>query len=504
MIVNALEQKYAAEHRFDNKVANLMSQFVSRMISDKRFIKSIVGRYLGKMLTIEVQKGKIDLSQGLSNDVLNLFAEAVILGNTEYMHKRSFLADMVDGLRDKHPVAYEVLTLWQPFLNSSFNWFQETLKYTPVGLANAIIRMTKLEQQVTKISTRRARGEMVADSRMTEFLIRRDIGKGTLGLLLSGLGIWLALTGILKIEDDDDKFYMVVGDIKVDISNIFGTSSVLVGASIAQLFVKDESGKTASLDKVLHLVTAQMFEGFVLSDLLARHKYDEGFYDGALTETESVLRSFVPQFWQLLIRATNNEKIRYSSGMAGMWERWLNSFVPTQPMGHRKVNPYTGEIETKYAMPVLGELMKSGILGPKIFWSEVGEAERMSRELGVNKGELTGELTADGKKYSLDKIALNQKYGELNKETLAKIKSQKHKVEMPDGTFKTLSWDNMSDEQRARVLNKVMTQNAELAKVYIWTQVMGKKFYASPAMWQRLKELGITRNVYKGDKDFVE
>ena len=505
MIVNALEQKYAAEHRFDNKVANLMSQFVSRMISDKRFIKSVVGRYFGKMLTIEVQKGNIDLSQGLSNDVLNLFAEAVILGNTEYMHKRSFLADMVDGLRDKHPVAYEVLTLWQPFLNSSFNWFQETLKYTPVGLANAIIRMTKLEQQITKMDAKRAKGEMVTDSRMTEFLIRRDIGKGTLGLLLSGLGIWLALTGILKIEDDDDKFYMVVGDVKVDISNIFGTSSVLIGASIAQLFVKDESGKTASLDKVLHLVTAQMFEGFVLSDLLARHKYDEGFYDGVLTETESVLRSFVPQFWQLLIRATNNEKIRYSPGMAGMWERWLNSFVPTQPMGHRKVNPYTGEIETKYAMPVLGELMKSGILlGPKIFWSEVGEAERMSRELGVNKGELTGELTVDGKKYLLDKIALNQKYGELNKETLAKIKSQKHKVEMPDGTFKTLSWDNMSDEQRARVLNKVMTQNAELAKVYIWTQVMGKKFYASPAMWQRLKELGITRNVYKGDKDFVE
>jgi hypothetical protein len=504
MIVNALEQKYAAEHRFDNKVANLMSQFVSRMISDKRFIKSVVGRYLGKMLTIEVQKGNIDLSQGLSNDVLNLFAEAVILGNTEYMHKRSFLADMVDGLRDKHPVAYEVLTLWQPFLNSSFNWFQETLKYTPVGLANAIIRMTKLEQQVTKISARRARGEMVTDSRMTEFLIRRDIGKGTLGLLLSGLGIWLALTGILKIEDDDDKFYMVIGDIKVDISNIFGTSSVLIGASIAQLWVKDETGKTAGLDKVFHLVTTQMFEGFVLSDLLARHKYDEGFYDGVLTETESVLRSFVPQFWQLLIRATNNEKIRYSPGMAGMWERWLNSFVPTQPMGHRKVNPYTGEIETKYAMPVLGELMKSGILGPKIYWSEVGEAERMSRELGVNKGELTGELTVDGKKYLLDKIALNQKYGELNKETLAKIKSQKHKVEMPDGTFKTLSWDNMSDEQRARVLNKVMTQNAELAKVYIWTQVMGKKFYASPAMWQRLKELGITQNVYKGDKDFVE
>ncbi|MBR5199808.1 MAG: hypothetical protein IKW20_08315 [Bacteroidales bacterium] len=501
LIVRSLEQKYAAEHRFDSKIANNISKFVSNRISDRGFIKFVTNRYLGKMLTIEVQKGNIDLSKGLSDDVLNLFAEAVILGNVEYMHKRSFLADMIDGLKDKHRTAYEVLTFWQPFLNSSFNWFQETLKYTPVGLVNAIVRMCKLEQQISEIDRRRADGEMIPDSRVAEFLIRRDIGKGTVGLIFTLLGVLLALTGVLKLEEDDDKFYVIAGDVKFDISNIFGTSSLLVGASVAQCWVKD---KNMGWEEILRLTTEQMVEGFVLNDILARHRWDDGFLDGLLTETESVLKSFVPQIVQLAVRTFNNEQIRYSPGMRGVWERWLNSWVPTQPAGHRRINPYTGEVETKYAMPIIGELAKSGLFGPRIYWSEVTEIERMCRELGVNKNELTGELKVGDKVHWLNRNELNQKYGELNKDSLAKIKSQKHRVKMPNGTFSTLSWDKMSDEQRANVLERTMEQNATLAKVYIWTQVMGKKYYGSASIWRLLRELGITRNVYKGDKGFAE
>jgi len=506
MITSAIEQKYAANHRFDNGTFNAISKFIAAMISDKRFIKFATSRYFGKMLTIQVANGEVDLSKGLTDNVLELFAEAIVLANTDYMHKRSFLADMVDGLKEKHPVAYEALTLWQPFLNSSFNWFQETLKYTPVGLVNAIWRMCKLEQQITKIDEKRANGEIVPTSRVTEYLVRRDVGKGTLGLLLTILGAILGGTGVLKIEDDDDKFYMVVGDVKIDISNIFGTSSVLVGASIAQLWYKEEpDDETMGFDGMMRLTMQQMFEGFVLNDLLARHKWDEGFWDGMLTETESVLRSFVPQLWQLIIRCTNNEEIKYSPGMAGMWERWLNSFVPTQPLGSRKINPYTGEVESKYALPiVVGELLKSGLLGPKIYWYEMSELEEFARELGVNKNELTGELTVGDKKHKLDKAALNKKYGELNKASLAKIKSQRHRVEMPDGSFKTLSWDQMSDKQKANVIDRTMTQNATLAKIYIWTQVMGNKYYGSGSLYQMLRQLGIFKNVYKGDKGFVE
>lgn len=503
MIVSALEQKYAAEHRFDSKTANALSMFITKMISDKRFIKNAAERYLGKILTIEIEKGTVDLNHGLSNRVLNLFAEAVILSNFDYMHKRSFFADAISRIKETSPVAYEVLTFWQPFLNSSFNWFSEMLKYSPVGMVTSIINMCKLEKTIAAIDIKRAKGEVIPDSRAAEYLARRDVGKGIIGMTLSVLGMILGSLGVVRIDDDDDKFYVYVGDVKFDITNIFGTSSVLVGASIAQVWAQDKK-RELGFDDVLRMATSQLFEGFVLNDLLARHKWDEGIYDFMLTEGESVLRSFVPQFYQLLIRATNNEKIKYSSGMAGMWERWLNTFVPTQPLGSRKINPYTGEVQTKYALPFFGEFFKSGLLGPKIFWSEVSDEELLAKEYGINKGELTGELTANGKKYSLDKEALNVKYGQLNKATLAQLKQQKHYVEMPNGTYKTLSWDKMSDEQRANVISREMVKNADYAKIYVWTQVMGNKYYASESLWQLLRKLGITKNVYRGDKGFVE
>ena len=356
----------------------------------------------------------------------------------------------------------------------------------------------------TKLDERRANGEMVTDSRMAEFLARRDIGKGVLGMLLSGLGLWLAFAGRLRIEEDDDKFYAYIDeDIKLDISNLFGSSSLLIGASIAQKWIENDDGEVPTWEEVLARTTDIMLDGFIATDILERHKWG-GTWDDVLTETESVMRSFTPQFWQTVIACTNDEKIRYTAGFEGMWERWLNSFVPTQPAGNRVVNPYTGELEDTYSLPVIGGLLKKGILGPKIYWVEISETERMCRELGVNKGELTGELTVNGKKIELDRLALNKKYGELNKESLSKIKSQKHLVEMPDGSFDTLPWDKMSDIQRGRVLSRTMTHNAEIAKVYMWTQVMGKKVYVSASMWQTLRELGITQNVYKGDKGFVE
>ena len=504
LIAKTYENQYAKENRFDSKVMKNVSKFIDKMISDEYFVKKVAGRYFGKMLTLEMEKGKIDLSKGLTDEVANLFAESVIMANIEYMHKRSFLADMLDGIRDKRPVLYEALTFWQPFLNSQFNWFAEAFKYTPFGLAASIIKMARLEKQIEKLDARRARGEMVVDNRVVEFLIRRDVGKGILGLLFSGFGALLASIGRLRIDEDDDKFYMYIDEqLKLDITPLFGSSSVLVGASIAQLWVKKIDGNPIKFEEMLSILTDTMLEGFFGVDILERHRWGST-WDDLLTETESVLRSFVPQIWQVIIATTNQQDIRYTKGMAGMWERWLNTFVPTQPFGNRKINPYTGEVEDKYALPIIGALLQKGVLGPKIYWIEISEEERLAREYNVNKTQLTGELTVNGKKYELDEIVLNKKYGQLNKESLAKIKSQKHKVQMPNGNYKTLSWDNMTDEQRTRVISRTMTQNAEYAKIYVWTQIMDKKFYTSYSELQTLRKLGITKNVYLGDKGFVE
>lgn len=500
LITNAIQQKFAANHKFDNVVMNRWARFVQKMISDKAFIRKVTNKYFNKILTIESQVGNVDLTKGLSTEVLNLFAEAVILAQADYMHKPSVIGDMLASLYDKHPLAYNAIKIWQPFLNSSFNWFQEFLKYSPIGLINACIKMATLEKQIAKAEARRTQGKIAMDSRATEYFIRRDIGKGIVGFVLLGLGLLLGSLGILRIEDDDDEFYMYAGDVKINISDIFGTSSIMIGASLSQFWANDN----ATAGDIAVTVLEYLFEGFFLKDFLDRHKYDDNMYEALLTETESFLSSFVPQVVQLTIRATNNRKIKYSSGMKGMWERWLNRFVPTQPFGQTVINVYTGEPESKYVLPFIGEFLKSGILGPKFVWSKISEQEEFARTYGVNKQELTGEITINGVKHNMDKNAVNKKYGELNQSTLLSLQTKYHKVKMPDGSYKTLPWDRLTDDQKKSVIERQFNKNASIAKIYVWTQEMGNKYYASDDMWQELRAVSITKNVYKGDKGFVE
>lgn len=503
LLTQSLEQKFAVEHRFNNRALNAVSNYVNHMLSDKRFVRFATGRYLGKILTQEVEAGNIDLRMGVTNKVLDVFAEALLLANEDFMHKRSFVADMIDGLKDRNKVAYEVLTFWQPFLNSSFNWFVEFLNYTPIGIIRGVHKMVKLEDAITRANKARDDSRAVVGGRLQEYLARRNIGKGIIGTILLGLGLLLGFSGVLRIDEDDDKFYMSVGDIKVDISNLFGTSSLLIGAALTRIGADDNKDGEVDykFEEILGFAADYLMEGFMLKDILDRHRWDSGMYDALLTETESVLRSFVPQFVQLVIRATNNKDIKYSSGFIGMVERWLNTFVITQPFGQRKINPYTGEVESKYAIPFIGELLKGGLVGPRIYWEYIPDYEEYARSLGVNKAQLT---TDEIKGNKINNLKLNEKYGEFNGRLLPELEKARHLVKMPDGTFKTLSWDKMSDEQRANVIDRTMQNNAEAAKVWYWTQILGKKYYASPTIYKLLKQLGITKNVYRGDKGFVE
>ena len=501
MITQAIRNKYVAEHRWDSAVMQRIQKFVDGMIGDTWFIRRASKKYFAKILTIEVQRGNIDLSKGLTDEVLNLFAEAVVIGSQEYMHKTSALTTLIDGVRDRSPVLYETLTFLQPFINSGFNWFGEFLKFSPIGLIASCIRLSRLEKQISDTEIRRMNGEVIPDNRVTQFLLRRDVGKGLIGLAFSVLGVLLYFAGLLRIDEEDEKFYVRAGDLKVDISSVFGSSSIFFGAAVAQGF----SGDAASFEQVLTSMTESLFEGFVVSDMISRHQYDENFYDFALTETENAMKSFVPQIWQLFIRTTTNKKIKYSKGMLGMFQRWINSFSPFQ-VGAEKVYIYTGDVQTKYpAGSFVGEIAKSGIaFGLKFYDTSVGETEQFAIEHGINRSELSGTIKVNGKEMTLDRFDLNKKYGQLNDETLLRLEDEKHYVQMEDGSYKTLSWNKLSETQKKTVIDRTMTENAKIAKIYVWTQKLGRKYYATESLWKELRRLGITRNVYKGDKDFVE
>lgn len=500
IIAAAMENKFAAENKWDNKIMQGAQKFVNFMISDQAFIKMAFRKYVGKMIQIGVDNGTINLAQGLSNEVLNCFAEAIIMANFDYMHKGNAMSKMLGSLKSTHPGAYEAVQILFPFVSSGMNWFLEGLKYTPIGLVGTIIKWARLEKEIAKITEKRYNGEKIPDSRFTEYLIRRDFGKGMIGMVLSIAGLMLGMFGIIRLDDDDDKLYLYAGDnIKVDVTNIFASSSILFGASIGQIF----TGKLDSFDKIMSQVTTSMLSGFFLFETLESFEYADDDWGRSTTIFENYLKSFVPQLWQFVIRCTNDKKIKYSAGFAGLWERWLNSFIPTQPLGQKKVNIYTGKEQTKYFIPFFGELFKSGIVfGMKAEISNPSDTELFAADYDINKNELTGELSINGKKYKINQTAVNKYYGQLNSKSLLELENQSHYVQLDDGTYATRHWSKLTDKERKRVITRTMNKNAEYAKIFVWTQ-SGGKYYASDADFIKLRQLGITKNVYRGDKGFV-
>lgn len=501
MILNRVQSMYYTNYKFNpetrsGRFMNRWSMLINKALSDGPFIRSAATKYLGKILTIELARGNISLDEGMSDRVLEYFAEAVLVANEDYMHKRSWGADFMDAMKEKRPVVYQAMRLFQPFLNTSWNWFIEGMKYTPLGLVTAIYRTVKFEKYVDKLDAKRAQGETVIDSRLAGYLVRRDVGKGIIGLALSMIGAMLYAFGLIGFDDDDTSLYLLVGDIKIDISGIFGTSSLLAGGMVAAF-----TDKSKDPEKIWANINDIIFDGFFFKDMVNNILYDNNFYEIMLGQMESILKSFVPQVWQLINREITgiikNEKISYrGSEWKGMWERFGNALVPLQPFGERNIDPYTGEVISKDTIPILGSLPA------KFYFNKVSKEEELATSYGVEK-KGPEYMTVNGVRYDLSNEA-KIKNGQWNKQMLSQIQSGSYRVRTASGKYQIKQFSKMTDDEKNNIIDRLMDQNAELAKIWYWTQELNHKYYADASTYQMLRKLGVTKNVYQGDKGFVE
>ena len=497
MVLDKVQTRYVTNYRFDDStrlghVMNRWSVFLNKALSDGPFIRSAATKYLGKILTIEVERGHVSLDQGMSDEILNYFAEAVILANEDYMHKRSWGAEIMDTLKEKSPIAYQALRIFQPFLNTSWNWFVEGLKLTPLGWVSAIYRTIKFEKYVDKLDSDRAKGKNVIDSRLAGYLVRRDVGKAIIGTAFAILGGILYAVGLIDLDEDDDNLYLYVGDIKIDISGIFGTSSLLAGALVAAF-----TDKSKDPEKIWANINDVIFDGFFFKDIVNNALYDDNFYEIMLGQMESVLKSFIPQVWQLIGREVTRDKITYKgSEWKGMWERFGNALIPGSPFGERVIDPYTGEVISKNTIPVLGSLPA------KFYFNIVSKEEELATSYGVEK-KGPEYMTINGVRYDLSDEA-KIKNGQWNKQMLSQIQSGSYRVRTASGKYQIKQFSQMTDAEKNNIIERLMDQNAELAKIWYWTQELNHKYYANASTYQMLRKLGVTKNVYQGDKGFVE
>lgn len=484
LMLKAMYNKYYNKNMFKSKAAQKAYEFLMKAMSDDSYVRRAAMRYFGKILA---EKGT-DLTKGVTDGIMFDFAKAMGLALRDYMHSDNIFNKFERMMMEKNEAVYTIYKLLVPYASSAWNWFKGMLNYSPIGLLNAINKFRHLEDSIIKNQEKWMNGASDIPPELTEHFIRRDLGAGTIGTIGWILGAILAGLGVIRLDDDDYGVPKIrLGNLVVDISDIFGASSILSGAALV-------SGlKDGDLMKALNQAAQVTFDSFPLMDILQNDMFSTGLADLLATRTESIALSFIPNFITYLSGATYTGKINKNTFWARLGAKipFVGNFLP------KKVNPYDGS--TGSIIDIINRVV------PYFSWESATLNETKSEALGLNKTQIRGQYTINDEEFNVtgkDLQTLNESYGKWNASDLSKFYTNQMRVKVKTDTgYRELTYNQMTDRQRKNAVQSIMSNNAELAKIYAWTKA-GNKYYATAEMYEKLHKHGIRTNVYRGTKGF--
>ena len=516
LIVKSIRSEIFYNHQSNNekinwiyKKINWIYKKIYKLLSDDEAVTRTMLKYLGKMLTEDSQRYNLEHSDrqyfnyGIDSKVSKVIADAYKYAAMEYMHKANFFTKLEQDMFTNSPkwlyFAYKQVL---PFMSSSYNWFAEGLKYNPVGLIYSCIKYSKLETTISKLEEMERKGENISPSRFAEYTAKKDIGKGIIGSIGFGIGVILTALGMVKLDENDEKYTLRVGDTSVDITDIFGTQGIFMGMSFAGAIVnrKEDSSFVDNFMDVLVATLDSMFMDSSLQTLYDTFRYSNGVGDLITSIPMKSIDMLLPNFLITTVALSKNYDIQYSEGFLGKLEKMAYKLVPfIDRVTPNQIDIYTGEAQAPIRAWYLFNFINK--LTPlKVKPYNISELEKIAVELGVNKSHLTGnyKIQNEDVKLTASEIEkLNVFYGKLNHEKLTELIEGRLKVSVKNekGDFSTLTYSKMTEEQKKAAFKQIMSENGTYAKVYILTQ-KGYKYYTTESEYRELKKLGIS-NVYK-------
>lgn len=499
LIVESIQNKIFMTNQFDTKALNKTSELLYKMLSDDRWINRTFASYLGKMLV----EDKIDLTQGYTDEVLNHIADAYTMAAWTYMHKKNFLNDLDNIIRTRFgEKAYFVYKQFFPFATTAYNWFVESLNFTPVGLITNMKNAMNLEAYINKLDINYAKG-IGPNSRFASYILRRNIGKGLIGSAFWLLASLLAVFGIVKVKDDEyGNAKIQCGNVQIDFTDLYGTTGFGMGLVMGSAIYD----KKKDVFDVLGDTLNTMFDDSIFSDVADLFKYNGDIGNILLSKPESVIKSFIPNILATFSSMLYNNEIQYSTGFKGRLEKIIARMIPGYAYAlPTKYDIYTGEKQYKYYPSFAGFISAavSKFTSVKINTPKVSNIENIAMKYGVMKGNLTGSYKDVGQFSSKQVSELNKKYGELNNAVLTDFFNNNIKYKVQDkktGQYSELYYKQMTDEQKKTVITRIMSNNSKFAKIYVWTSE-GHKYYCTKSEYYELMRLGITKNIRVGSKD---
>lgn len=494
LVLKSMYAQYYNDETFKSPFMKKVHEFIMKRLSDNNYVRASAVRTFGKILA---EKG-YDLSNGeITDSIMNDFANAAGFAMSEYMHSDNFFHDIERIIGEKSEVGHFIYKLFMPYAASSWNWFKAMIKLSPLGLGRSIIQMARLEKNVARAQANFLAGKTQITGELAEYMIRRDFGQGVVGTILWGVGIALASLGFVRLEDDDYGIpKLKIGNIEVDVSSIFGSSSLLAGAAFVTQVQKNGmnwDGFVKGMNGMFNVWSDQL----PIMDIVQMDMYSEGTFSLSLDQLGTILLSFIPNGVKWIAGGTYTGNLKKTTfldrAMANI--PFLGNLVP------KKVDPYTGKYEDEGFISIINRLV------PYFSYHAASKNQTNTTALGLTKKMLNGKYTINDENFTVkgkELSNINQAYGQWNATDLSKFYNNKMSVKVKAGKgYKTLKYSQMTPEQQKKAVQSIMSNNAELAKIAAWINA-GNKYYASADIYNKLRKAGYTTNIYRGTNGFVK
>ena len=398
LVIKSLYNEYYNRNMFKHKFMNDMHHGLMKMLADDTFVREAAIRYFGKILA---EKG-YDLSKDeVTDNIMNDFASALGLGLADYMHSNNFFNHFEKVLADTTDLGWFSYKMLLPFASAAWNWFKAAIRLSPLGLGRAVVRMFRLEKNIQNAEIAWSKKKTEIAPELTEFIVKRDLGQGVIGTILWLLGMLLAGLGYMTLEEDDYGVPKLrIGNITIDITSIFGSSSVLAGAALIS-GIKDEDSFLEGLNRMADVT----IDAMPLMEIVQLDMYSAGGFTMGTDYLESVALSFIPNIVNWMAGATYSGKLQKNT----VWERAIAKIPFLGNLLEKKVNPYTGG---------QGSWWDAFNRVVPYFSIEIAsQNEAKSNELGLNKDQLKGNYTINDEKFTVDsktRTMINIAYGKWN------------------------------------------------------------------------------------------
>lgn len=492
LVLKAMYSEYYNNEVFKSPLMKQLHSKLMKVMSDNSYVRESAVRIFGKILA---EKG-YDLSKNEVTDaIMNDFSVSIGMAMSEYMHSDNLFNQIEKWLGERTELGLFTYKLLMPYASSSWNWFKAMIKMSPIGLGRAIINMYRLEKNIAKQETMFLTGKSQISGQFAEYMARRDLGQGVIGTIAWGVGMLLAGLGFIQLDDDDYGVPKIrIGNVEIDVSSIFGSSSLLAGAALVAQVQKnglDWDGFVSGLDAMADVWIDQM----PIMDIVEMDMYSNGGFSIGMDKLESIALSFIPNIVSWLAGATYTGTLNKQTFL----DRAMAKIPFLANLVEKKVDPYTGD--TGSWIDILNRVI------PYFSIDSASENEQKTNELGLNKSQLRGTYNINGEDFTVTGSKLteiNRAYGEWNADELTQFYNNQLLVKVKSGNgYRTLRYSQMTDEQRKNAVQSIMENNAELAKIIAWLNA-GNKYYASATIYNKLRRAGYTKNLYRGTKGFVK